>query len=127
MPSPSRADRLGPHVGRLVLERHPITCKLGSIASGASDKITIVAKPTSTSKLGNTASVASPTPDPNPANNTAHVTTNVRPGPAALRLTKTASRRTVSPGQAFSFAIMVRSLGPEPALGVRSATGSARV
>jgi large repetitive protein len=96
-----------------------ITCTLASIASGASDTITIVAKPTSIGELRNTASVASPTPDPDPTNNVSHVTTKVRPGPAALRLTKTASRRTVAPGQPFSFTIAVHSLGPEPALGVQ--------
>jgi uncharacterized repeat protein (TIGR01451 family) len=98
---------------------HTLTCHLASIPSGASDKITIVVKPTVTGHLRNTASVASPTPDSNPSNNTAHVTTNVRPGPAALRLAKTASRRTVASGQAFSFTIAVHSLGPEPALGVQ--------
>ncbi len=98
---------------------HTITCTLASMASGASDTITIVAKPTSVGELRNTASVTSPTPDPDPANNSAHVTTKVRPGPAALRLTKTASRRTVAPGQPFSFTIAVHSLGPEPALGVQ--------
>ena len=97
---------------------HTITCKLGSIAKGASDKITIVARPIVTGHLRNTASVTSATPDPNGANNIAHVTTNVRPGPAALHLSKTASQRRVSPGQAFSFTIAVRSLGPEPALRV---------
>ena len=98
---------------------HPITCRLDSIASGASDKITIVAKPTSTGELRNSASVRSATPDPDGANNLSHVTTMVRPGPAALRLTKTASRHTVAPGQTFSFTIAVHSLGPEPALRVQ--------
>ncbi len=98
---------------------HPVTCKLGSIASGATDTIAIVAKPTTIGELRNTASVTSSTPDPNPANNMSHVTTKVRPGPAALRLTKTAGTRTVAPGHTFSFTIAVRSLGPQPALGVQ--------
>ncbi len=97
----------------------PITCRLDSIASGASDKITIVAKPTSTGELRNSASVRSATADSDGANNLSHVTTMVRPGPAALRLTKTASRHTVAPGQTFSFTIAVHSLGPEPALRVQ--------
>jgi large repetitive protein len=105
--------------------KHAITCTLAAIANGASASasasatIRIVAKPTSIGKLRNTASVASPTPEPHPANNTAHVVTKVRPGPAALRLTKTASTHRVKPGQAFSFAITVHSLGPEPALRVQ--------
>jgi uncharacterized repeat protein (TIGR01451 family) len=96
-----------------------IVCKLGAIASGASSKITIVAQPTVTGQLRNSASVTSPTPDPDSANDLAHVTTDVRPGPAGLRLTKTASRRIVRPGDAFSSAIAVRSLGPEPGLAVK--------
>ncbi len=98
---------------------HPIACKLGSIARGTSEQITIVAETTAAGALRNSASVRSATPDPYAANNIARVATNVRPGPAALRLSKTASRRSVMPGQAFSFVIGVRSLGPEPALGLQ--------
>ena len=98
---------------------HTIVCKLGSIPSGTSVKITIVARPMVTGSLRNSASVASPTPDPDQGNNVAHVTANVRPGPAGLRLSKTASRRQVAPGQAFGFTIVVRSLGPQAALGVK--------
>ena len=99
--------------------RHPLTCNLASIPSGASDTIRIIAKPTSIGTLRNSATVRSTTPDPNAANNLAHVTTNVHPGPAALRLTKSASTAKVVPGQTFSFTIAVRSLGPEPALKVQ--------
>jgi uncharacterized repeat protein (TIGR01451 family) len=96
-----------------------IVCKLGSIASGASAKITIVTQPIATGQLDNTASVASPTPDPDGANNVAKVTTSVTPGQASLKLTKTANKHTVGPGQALSFKITVRSLGPEPARAVK--------
>jgi large repetitive protein len=99
--------------------RHSLTCNLDSIASGATDTITVIAKPTSIGALRNSAAVRSTTPDPNAANNLAHVTTNVRPGPAALRLTKSASTTKTVPGQTFSFTITVRSLGPEPALKVK--------
>ena len=99
--------------------RHPLTCKLGSIPSGATDTIKVIAKPTSIGTLRNSATVRSATPDPNAANNLAHVTTKVRPGPAALRLTKSASTRTVAPGQTLSFTITVRSLGPEAALKIQ--------
>ncbi len=98
---------------------HTIACTLHTLASGASAQISIVAQPTVTGQLRNSASVASPTPDPNGANNVAHVTVKVRPGPAGLRLAKIAGRRTVRPGQAFSFTISVRSLGPQPALAVK--------
>ena len=96
----------------------PLTCVLGSIASGASAEITIVARPTVRGELRNAASVASITPDPNGANNVAHASTKVEPGPAGLRLTKTPSQRRVHPGRVFAFTITVHSLGPEAALGV---------
>ena len=98
---------------------HTITCRLASIAKGARDRIKDRCETESIGELRNAASVVSPTADPDHANNAAHVTTKVRPGPAQLRLTKTASRRIVTSGERFSFTIAVRSLGPEPALGVQ--------
>ena len=98
---------------------HPITCKLGSIASGAHVTITIVARPKALGELHNSASVTSSTPDPDSTNNLSKVTTKVGPGRASLKLTKTAGRKTVAPGQAFSYTITVRSLGPEAALAVK--------
>ena len=98
---------------------HPISCKLSSIPSGSSGRITIVATPDKSGHLRNSAIVVSPTADPNIANNASHVTTDVHPGHAALRLRKTASRRTVHPGQKFSFAIVVHSLGPAPATEIK--------
>jgi uncharacterized repeat protein (TIGR01451 family) len=97
----------------------PVVCKLASIANGHSAKIEIVAKPTSTGHLRNTAVVRSPTPDPNVHNDVAHATVNVQPGKASLSIKKTADRRTVGPGETLSFAITVRSLGPSPALTVK--------
>jgi uncharacterized repeat protein (TIGR01451 family) len=96
-----------------------VLCHLGSIASGATAQITTVAQPTATGQLRNSASVASPTPDPDVANNVAHASTDVHAGPASLKVTKRASRRTVGPGQGLTFTITVRSLGPEPALAVK--------
>ena len=40
-------------------------CHLNSLGSGASARITLVAQPTRTGQLRNSASVTSPTPDPN--------------------------------------------------------------
>ncbi len=99
--------------------RHRLACHLESIPQGDTDTITVIATPTSIGALRNSATVRSTTPDPKAANNLAHVTTQVRPGPAALRLTKSASTNTVTPGQTFSFTIALRSLGPEPALKVQ--------
>ena len=63
--------------------------------------------------------MTSPTPDPDEANNIAHVTTKVGPGAAALSLVDRPSRRTVRPGEALRFTLTVRSRGPEPALAVK--------
>jgi uncharacterized repeat protein (TIGR01451 family) len=92
---------------------------LRSIPSGGQDKITIVASTRKTGHLRNSATVVSPTPDPTMTNNESHVTTDVHPARAALRLKKTPSTKTVHPGQKFSFSIVVRSLGPAPATGVK--------
>jgi len=97
----------------------PITCKLTSIPSGGHNKITVVGRPSKSGQLRNSATVVSPTPDPNMTNNESRVATDVHPGHAALRLTKTPSRRTVHPGQKFSFTIAVRSLGPAPATQIK--------
>ncbi|MBV8954549.1 MAG: DUF11 domain-containing protein, partial [Solirubrobacterales bacterium] len=93
-----------------------VVCKLASLASGGVARITIVAAPETVGRLRNAAGVSSSTPDGNGANNLARVTTQIRPGPAALRITKSAAQKSVGPGQTFSFIIAVRSLGPEPAL-----------
>ncbi len=97
----------------------PIVCKLGSIAEDHSARIKIVIKPMSTGRLRNSAVVTSPTSDPNAGNDVADATVNVHPGKSSLSIKKAADRRTVSPGQALSFTITVRSLGPEPAFAVK--------
>jgi uncharacterized repeat protein (TIGR01451 family) len=97
----------------------PVVCHLPSIATEHSTKIEVVAKPTATGKLHNAAVVTSPTPDPNVHNDVARATVDVRPGKASLSIRKTASRRTVEPGEAISFTITVRSLGPSAALDVK--------
>jgi len=57
-----------------------VDCTVGTMASGATVTITIVAKPTQKGTYVNTATVsATSPPDPNTANNTSSVTTNVTP------------------------------------------------
>lgn len=105
--------------GGVCSKRIPIACRLGSIAPGHSVKIAIVVKPKSTGRLTNTAVITSLTPDPNTHNDIAHATVDVKLGHASLSIKKSASRPTVRPGQALSFTITVRSLGPAPALAVK--------
>jgi uncharacterized repeat protein (TIGR01451 family) len=47
-----------------------VTCQLGAMASGETDTVDIVVRPTQAGRVTNTASVETRTPDPNPANNT---------------------------------------------------------
>jgi uncharacterized repeat protein (TIGR01451 family) len=56
----------------------PVRCDLGSLASGASATVKIVARPKATGKVSNTATVSSTTPDVVTANNSATATTTVK-------------------------------------------------
>lgn len=55
----------------------PVMCNLGNLDIGNSATITLVAKPTATGSIPNTATVAGNEPDPNTANNTASTTVTV--------------------------------------------------
>src|SRR5262249_5384734 len=90
-----------------------LTCRLRSLAAGASTAIPVAARPTTIGVLRNPASVRSPTPDPNGADDMARAVTHVGPGPSSLRITETPSVSRVLPGQAFDLTITVRSLGPQ--------------
>jgi uncharacterized repeat protein (TIGR01451 family) len=59
-----------------------VICQLGSLtAGGAVASVTLVVKPNAAGKLVNSASVSSAVSDPNGANNTASLNTNVDPAP----------------------------------------------
>ena len=64
-----------------------IDCQLGSVPAGASATVQIVVRPTTAAgpTLTNTATVASTTGDPNQANNTASVVTDVGTVPSSCR------------------------------------------
>ena len=75
--------------------------------------ITIVATVTTTGTIGNTATIAAPELDPNPANNTSSV--NVTGSNSAdLSMTKTASQSPVVPGFNFTYTLTARNTGPAP-------------
>ncbi len=65
----------------------PISCKLSSIPNGGHEQVTVVAKPSKSGEMSNSATAVSPTPDPNMTNNESRVTTDVHPGHGGLRLT----------------------------------------
>src|SRR5262249_8417966 len=56
-----------------------VACNLGTVAAGASIKITIVVTPTQQGTLVNHANVSSSNPDPNTGNNNVSTTTTVDP------------------------------------------------
>jgi uncharacterized repeat protein (TIGR01451 family) len=59
-----------------------VVCNLGTVASGGTSNFTVVVTPTAGGLITNTLTVASPTPDPNSANNTAAIVTTVNAAPA---------------------------------------------
>jgi uncharacterized repeat protein (TIGR01451 family) len=84
----------------------PVTCSLGTIEAGGSVTITVVVEPRAAGTLRNVASVTGEDLDPETADNTAVVTTRVKP---ALELTKVAERRKVRVGQTVTYTIRVRN------------------
>jgi uncharacterized repeat protein (TIGR01451 family)/fimbrial isopeptide formation D2 family protein len=91
---------------------------LGSVASGAVETLTIVAKvlePTSGAAPSqtNTATATSTTPDPNPGNNTDSATET--PLQADLAVSKIVSDPTPNVGDTIEFAIGVANYGPDTA------------
>jgi uncharacterized repeat protein (TIGR01451 family) len=82
----------------------PIRCDLGTLASGASATVRIVAQPQAPGMLRNSASVTGDVPDPRTDNNIDDTSTKVQ---GLLKLTKTASARTVRAGGTLTYAIRV--------------------
>ena len=97
----------------------PATCDFGSVASGGSRTMTIVATVKSGTKgtLQNNARVSSDTLDANNANNLATTTTTVAFS-ADLALTLTSSAPTAKPSSTIHYRVTVDNLGPSDADGV---------
>ena len=98
--------------------RRPITCEFGDIPPGGAVTLTVRVRPGVTGVLQNMAEVSSLTPDPNPSNNQETAGLSVSPGPAKLRLSKSAERDEVAAGDKVRFSLTVESRGPETAVGV---------
>ena len=96
-----------------------VTCTMGSLASGGSMQYrVVVAVPAAlTGTLTNQAGINGNETDPNPANNTAVVTTTIRPA-ADLSITKNANPGSVNAGQVINYMISVTNNGPANATGV---------
>ncbi|MDQ5844333.1 MAG: lamin tail domain-containing protein, partial [Acidobacteriota bacterium] len=97
------------------------TVTFSSLASGASETITLVA--TANSEGGatmiNTATVTSSTTDSNSANNSATATTAVsNPTSADLSISKSDSPDPVAPGRTLTYTLTVTNAGPDAAQSV---------
>ncbi len=97
-----------------------VTCALGTLAARSSVDVTVVvAVPLALADrtLTNTASVQADNGDPDPANNTSSVVTQV--GPVTdLSVAKSGPARS-APGQLVTWTLVVRNAGPSAASGVR--------
>ena len=95
----------------------PVTCSLGSLASGTTATVTVKVRPSAAGTATSTASVTAAETDPVSANNTATATTAVTAA-ADLAVTKTDSPDPVKVGQVLTYTIRVANNGPSSATGV---------
>ncbi len=94
-----------------------VICSVGSLSTGATATVTVVATPGLAGLLTNTANVAASESDLNPANNTASAVTAVGLPLADVGVTQTAPANAVV-GSNVTFIVTVTNNGPETALAV---------
>ncbi len=92
---------------------------VGTVASGATPSLQIVATVTNHTAITNTATVTSPTHDAVPGNNTANVVVDVPD--ANLAVTKTVSNATPALNSNVTFTVTVTNTGPDAAQSVNVA------
>ena len=105
--------------GGLTFNPWPGTLSLGTVQDQTS-RVVIIRGTVSSSATGiitNTANVTSTTPDPNPANNTSTVNTEVTQvvAEADVSVVKIASPNPVAPGGVLTYTIVVANAGPNEA------------
>jgi uncharacterized repeat protein (TIGR01451 family) len=99
----------------------PVSCSLGTLASGQSVPVTVTAIATAASgTLVNTITLTSSVADPNAGNNTVTMSTPVAAGAksADLSLAGSATPNPVLTGGALKYTLTVTNHGPDPATGV---------
>jgi uncharacterized repeat protein (TIGR01451 family) len=94
-----------------------LVCSLGTVQSGQSAAVTIVATATAAGTLANTASVAADQVDPNPSNNSATTGTSVT-ADADMAIAKAQSAAQVQVGNTVTYTLTARNNGPSLATDV---------
>lgn len=97
------------------------TLSLGNIAPGITVTKVFAVRvdlpfPTNLTKVTNTATVSTATSEPNLANNSASITTPVRPGIPDLRLIKSVTGGAATPGASLAYGLTLSNLGNGTAL-----------
>jgi uncharacterized repeat protein (TIGR01451 family) len=105
--------------GSTVLNGANFSAILGNLASGASAtvSITLTPKGAAVGQLTNTVTASAAQGDPNPANNSASVTTTVNAA-ADLAVAISGAPNPILVGQPLTFTVNVSNLGPNTATGV---------
>lgn len=94
-------------------------CALGDLAPGATVAVDVTfdVDPSTTGDVTNTASVSSPTTDPNAANDSSSATTTIG-ADADLSIVKTVDNNAVQQGEAVTYTLSVSNAGPSDATNV---------
>ena len=96
-----------------------VTCNAGTVADGASDSfhVTVSVSADVTGSISNTLTVASPTLDPNPSNNTATIAPDSI-SQAAVSITKSANKVQYDGGNTVTYTLTAHNAGPATAQNV---------
>ncbi len=96
-----------------------VTCSAGTVADGATATyhVTVAVSPTVTGPISNTLTVASTTPDPNPANNTATIAPDSI-SQADVSITKSADKIQYNGGDTVTYTLTASNSGPATAASV---------
>ncbi len=108
-----------PTVGSLTAAgNNEVICNLGSVASGGQKTVTIVVQPTEAfvgTSIENNATVATTTPETDPDNNNASVSTSVDAPVYDLQVNKVDSIDPVATDQDVTYTVTIRNNGPSAA------------
>jgi len=94
-----------------------VSCRIPSLAGGASATITLIVKPTMPGNIANNANVAANEPDTNISNNSSTESTTINAS-SDLKVTVTDGKTTIAAGQKDTYTIKVTNAGPSNVTGV---------